>query len=274
MLLGARLRRLRELSGVTREQARAAVGGSVRLIDLLELGRVRLSLSVVEDLLGLYGVTDEAVRAALLPLADPGAMSGWWRAYDDVVPDWLRDYLALEQAAGVIRTYEVQLVPGLLQTEAYARAIMRLGHEGAPPEEIERRVELRMRRQEILYRGGPPRLWAVLDEAVLRRPVGSPAVMRAQLTQLMELSARPNVKIQVLPFHVGGHPAIGGPVTVLRMPEPDLPDVVYLENLTGAGYPDTLEEIAFYWDVMNRLATMAEPPISTPSILDRIRTEG
>lgn len=198
----------------------------------------------------------------------------WWRAYRDLLPTWFEPYLGLEQfRASVIRTYEVQFVPGLLQTPGYARAVIRLGYGHAPPQEIERRLALRARRQEILRRTRPPTLWAVIDEAALRRPIGGTAVMRAQLQHLIESCENRNVTIQVVPFHAGGHAAVGGPVTLLRMSEPDVPDVVYLEHLTGARYPDRRGDIDFYRDILNRLVTQAEPPAATPGLLRDILRE-
>lgn len=173
----------------------------------------------------------------------------------------------------MIRTYEVQFVPCLLQTEAYARAVAVSCHPSASEDQIERRVELRMKRQRILYDARPASLWAVIDEAALRRQVGGPATMRAQLEHLIDLSARQNITIQVLPFRAGAHAAAGGPITLARLPEAELPDVVYLEQLASALYPHKPADIDFYWDVMNRLVIAAEPPIATTAILDRVVKE-
>jgi transcriptional regulator with XRE-family HTH domain len=273
MILGARLRRLREARGITREEAGEAIRGSHSKISRLELGRTGYKLRDVADLLTLYGVTDEAGRATLLELARQANRPGWWQAYADLIPQWFLPYLGLEQAAGVIRGYEVQFVPGLLQTPGYARAVVALGHSGEPPEQIERRVELRMRRQRILHRPQPPRLWAVIDETALRRPIGGPPTMRAQLRHLIDVSRLRHVTIQVMPFEAGGHPAAGGPIALLRLPQHELPDIVYLEQLTTALYPDAPADIDRYQQVMDRLATEAEPATATPSIVRRILAE-
>jgi hypothetical protein len=233
----------------------------------MELGRVGFKERDVADLLTLYGVTDDHVRGPLLELAEHAGTPGWWQAYGDVVPTWFEPYLGLEQGAVVIRAYEVQDVPELLQTPEYARALIAARNPEASKDEIERRVEVRMRRRRVFDRPDPLKLWAVLDEAALRRTVGGAATMRAQLRHLIEVAGRPNISIQVMPFTSGGHAAEGGRVTLLRFAEPELPDVVYLEQLTGALYPDRPSDIARYRDVLNRLGVQAEPPARTPELL-------
>ena len=172
MLLGAHLRRLREARGVTREDAGWEIRSSESKISRMELGRVGFKERDVADLLTLYGLDDPEERDRLLALARDANTPGWWHRYGDVLPGWFQSYLGLEAAASLIRTYEVQFVPGLLQTREYARAVVLLGHGRAPAEEVERRVDLRMARQELLTRADPPQLWAVVDEAALRRPIG------------------------------------------------------------------------------------------------------
>ena len=273
MILGAQLRQLREAQGLSREAAGDAIRGSSSKISRLELGRTGSKIRDVADLLTRYGVTDEAQRATLLALAKAGNAPAWWHQYNDVVPGWLQPYLGLEQAATVIRSYEVQYVPGLLQTADYARAVIRLGYRNASAEEIERRVDLRMKRQEILHQGRVPHLWVVIDEAALRRPPGTPTTMRSQLMYLLEVSELPHVTVQVMPFDVGGHAAIGTPVTILRPPGGALPDVVYLERHNGASYPSRPGEIEHYRHLMNRLVVDAEQPLSTRALLHRLLRE-
>jgi transcriptional regulator with XRE-family HTH domain len=251
MLLGAQLRRLREACGITREKAGYAIRGSESKISRMELGRVGFKERDVTDLLSLYGVTDTRQRTQLLALTQDANTPGWWHRYNDLLPGWFQPYLGLEAAASLIRTYEVQFVPGLLQTEEYARAVIRLGHSRAGSEEIERRVRLRMARQQILARLDPPQLWAVVDEGALRRPI----------------------RLQVIPFDVGGHAAAGGAFTILRFAEADLPDVVYLEQLTSALYLEKREDIDQYAGALGRLYIDAAPPDQTATILDRIRDE-
>jgi Domain of unknown function (DUF5753) len=196
--------------------------------------------------------------------------NGWWDEYSDVLPSWFETYLGLEQTATSIRAYEIQFVPGLLQTEDYARAVTLLGHANAPADELDRRVRLRMARQELLTRAQPAHLWAVLDEAVLRRPIGRPGVMRGQLKHLLEIAYRPNVTIQVIPFHYGGHVAAGGAFSILRFAEPDLPDVVYLEQLTSALYLNEREATEHYLTVMERLCLEAEPAYATAKVINAV----
>jgi transcriptional regulator with XRE-family HTH domain len=277
IVLGAQLRRLRQRAGVPREEAAESIRASVSKISRLESGRIGSKPRDIRDLLALYGLSGEAERATLLTLAEQGNRPSWWHAYGDVVPGWFEPYLGLEQAASLIRTYEVQFIPGLLQTPDYARAVIRLGHATAPEDELSQRVSLRIGRQRILRPGqpAPPRLWAVIDEAALRRPVGGAATMRTQIRHLIDIAdaGLGLVTIQVIPFRHGGHAAAGGPVTFLRFAQDDLPDVVYLEQLRSAWHSSRRADTANYWDVLNRLATEAEPPTSSRAILRRILAE-
>ncbi|MFB4311300.1 helix-turn-helix domain-containing protein [Actinomadura sp. GTD37] len=267
MVVGAQLRRFRDAAGISTEDAGYEIRGSHSKISRMELGRVGFKERDVADLLTLYGVTDPGVRETLLELAEHANTPGWWQAYGDVVPGWFEPYLGLEQGAVLVRVYEVQEVPELLQTPEYARALLGVRHPDASKEEIERRVELRMERRRVFARRDPLKLWAVLDEAVLHRTVGGPATMGAQIEHLVEMAELPNVTVQVLPFASGGHAGEGGPVTLLRFAEPELPDVVYLEQLAGALYPDRAADIARYRDVLNQLGVQAEPPARTAEIL-------
>jgi transcriptional regulator with XRE-family HTH domain len=260
ILLGAQLRRLREARRITLEDAGKVIRASHSKISRLETGRVGFKDRDISDLLTFYGVTDEEERETLRALARRANTPGWWHDYSDVLPSWFEAYVGLEEVTTQVRAYEVQFVPGLLQTEDYARAVTRLGHDGAPTSENERRVRLRMARQGVLDKPYPPNVWAVVDEAVLRRPVGSPDVMRGQLEHLVDIAQRPNVTIQVMPFQAGGHSAAGGPFSILRFAEPDLPDVVYLEQLTSALYLDKPEVVDSYLKVMERTCMEAATP--------------
>ena len=196
----------------------------------------------------------------------------WWRKYSDILPGWFETYLGLESAACTIRSFEIQFVPALFQTEDYARAVTMLGHTSAPADEIDRRVSLRLKRQDLLNGPTPPQVWSVIDEGALRRPVGGPAVMRAQLERLVEVAKLRHVTIQVAPFSNGGHAAAGGSFTVLRFSEPEVPDVVYIEQLTSALYLDKREDVDHYMEVMNHLSTEAlTPPQSVRFITEMIR---
>ncbi len=273
ILLGAQLRRLREAKGITLEEAGRKIRASHSKMSRLELGRVGFKDRDVADLLTEYDVLDEQERDLLRGLARQANAQGWWHSYADILPSWFEAYVGLEEAASSIRSYEVQFVPGLLQTEDYARAVTVLGYPDVP-DEVERRVSLRMARQKLLTTTDDPlRLWAVVDEAVLRRPLGGPEVMREQIRRLIEVCSMPNVTIQVIPFDKGGHAAAGGPFSVLRFAEPDLPDVVYLEQLTSALYLDRREDVDHYLAVMERVCLEAEPAASTADILGKILKE-
>jgi hypothetical protein len=273
MMLGAQLRRFREAAGVAPDRAGYAIRASRSKISRMEHGRVSFKERDVADLLTVYGVTDEDVRAGLLSLAQQASAQGWWAQYGDILPDWFEAYLGLEEAASLIRTYELQFVHGLLQTEAYARAVTMLGHGAASDDEIERRVSLRMKRQGLLTSSDPPRMWSVMDEAALRRPLGGRKVMRAQLSHLLEVAALSTVTLQIMPFRHGGHAGAGGSFTVLRFGEPDLPDVVYIEQLTSALYLDRRAHVDHYMEVMNHLSADALTPADTARFLGEIIRE-
>jgi hypothetical protein len=224
----------------------------------------------VDDLLTLYGVTDEAERERVLALTRQANAPGWWQQYTDVLPKWFELYVGLEKAASVIRTYEVQFIHGLMQTEDYARAVILIANAHAPAAEIDRRVAIRMKRQQLLTQPDAPELWAVLDEAALRRPPAGPAVMRAQLEHLLELTGLPNVTLQIVPFDAGPHAAAGGPFTILRFPEPDLPDLVYLEQLNSALYLDQQEDVIDYVTVMDQLCVQARTGAASKDMLSAL----
>ena len=272
MLVGSQLRRLRMQRGLTREQAGEAIRASEWKIHRLENGQVGFKERDLVDLLGLYGVTDAVEIASLITLAREASQPGWWQQYGDVLAAWFRAYVDLESAASLIRCYEGQLVPGLLQTEDYARSVIRGALEDRP-EEIERRVGLRMARQTLLGRPDAPRLWVVLDEAALRRPVGGRKVMRAQLQRLIQATEMPNVILQVIRMQAGAHPAMVGAFSILRFADPDLPDVVYVEHLTNALYLDKREDVERYLHVMEAISVRAEAPGRTAEILDEIVRE-
>jgi len=265
--LGAHLRRLREASHITPSQAGEAIRATHSKISRLERGRSGAKQRDVADLLTLYGVTDEAEREELLDLARQASTPGWWQQYNDILPRWFELYVGLERAASIIRTYELQFVHGLLQTEDYARAVILIANAHASAEEIDRRVSVRMKRQQLLTQPDAPELWTVLDEAVLRRPPGGPGVMRAQLERLLELTDLPNVTLQIVPFNVGPHAAAGGPFTILRFPEPDLADLVYLEQLNSAQYLDHPDDVINYVTVMDQLCVQAETGTASKDML-------
>jgi len=273
MMLGNQLHRLRTAAGITPDEAGYEIRASRSKINRMENGRVGFKERDVADLLTRYGITDEQVRDSMLSLARQANTPGWWSKYGDVLADWFEAYLGLEAAASVIRTFELQFVHGLFQTEAYARAVTLLGHKAAPAEEIDRRVSLRLKRQDLLTSPEPPQVWSVIDEAALRRPVGGRAVMRAQLNRLIEVSGLRHVTVQVVPFGRGGHAAAGGSFTVLRFAEHEVPDVVYIEQLTSALYLDKREDVDHYMEVMNDLSAEALTPAHTARLLTEITRE-
>jgi transcriptional regulator with XRE-family HTH domain len=266
LVLGGHLRRLREEAGITTERAAVVIRGSHSKISRMEHGRVGFKERDIADLLTLYGVIDPAEREALLRLARNSSLPGWWQSYSDILPHWVEPYFGLEAAASFIREYELQFVPGLLQTEAYARAVIRLGTSVAE-EEIVRRAQARVSRQEILRRQTPPKIWAVLDESALHRMIGGPEVMKEQVRHLLDMCDHPAVTVQILPFSAGAHRAMGGAFTILRYDEPDLRDVVFIEQLTSALYLDKQADVESYLEVIEEVCLQAEPAARTPGIL-------
>ena len=271
ILVGAQLRRLREERGITRDDAGYVIRASGSKISRLELGRVSFKERDIADLLTFYGVDDVQQREALLELARDANTPGWWHDYDDILPSWFQTYVGLEEAASLIRSYEVQFVPGLLQSEDYARSVIVSGRPELRAEEVERRVNLRLERQKVLTRQYHPlQLWVVVDEAALRRPIGGTKVMRGQVQHLLEMSEMSNVTIQIMPFRFGGHAAEGGAFSILRFPEPDLPDVVYVEQLVSSLYLDKREHVDRYLETMNRLTVDSQPPEISVETLQKL----
>jgi hypothetical protein len=268
MLLGQHLKRLRERAGVSREDAGWEIRASESKISRMEGGKVGYKERDIADLLSLYGVDDGEERERLLTLAREANAQGWWHRFGEALPGWFQSYLGMEAAASLIRTYELQFVPGLLQTADYARAVMLLGQEKPRFQDLERRVDLRVARQQLLARPDPVTLWAVVDEAVLHRPIGGTKVMRAQLEALMEATAMPNVRLQIMPFRAGGHAA--GQFTLLRFPDKDIPDVVFVEQLTSGLYLDKRDDVDAYAAAMESLCVAAEPPDKTAGVLEKL----
>jgi len=266
IVLGAQLRRLREAAGIPRAEAGFAIRGSESKISRLESGKVGFKERDVADLLTMYGVHSDADRELVLEMARRSNEHGWWHAYSEVIPGWFEDYVGLEVSASRIQTYELLFVPGLLQTEDYARAVVTGGRPENSNPSAEARIAVRMRRQRLLGRRDAPTLWAVVDEAVLHRPVGGASVLTAQIEHLIELGTLPNVTLQVLPYSLSGYAAESS-FAMLRFAEPALPDLVYLEQLTGALYLDKRAEVETYTRVMDRLTIDALTPEQTRQFL-------
>lgn len=267
LVLGTALQRLRSQAEMDADQVSAATGIPASLITSLEQGLAEVRCWDVAGLYSAYGVSDPAAQAMLLGLAYRSNHREWWHSYLDVIPAWLEYYVAMEQAASLIRCYCAQTVPVLLQVPGYARAAVELRHGHAP----RREVELRMRRQQVLRGPAPARLWAVIDEAALRRSVGSPAVMREQLRYLIAMSEMPTVTIHVLPFTAGPPPAVvGGQLAVLRLPDRELSDIGYLEQLAAGTYYRSAAYVDYFRDLLNQLALLAESAGPPQRILSAI----
>ena len=272
IILGAQLRRLRERAGITRSDAGYSIRGSDSKMSRLESGKVGFKERDVGDLLTMYGVTDERERELLLDMTRRSNEYGWWQPYSDVIPEWFEEYVGLEMSATRIQTYELLFVPGLLQTEEYARAIITSGRPERAGADDERRITVRARRQRLLGRRDAPTLWAILDESVLRRPIGGPGVLAGQIRHLLELAALPNVIVQVVPLSLSGY-AAEGTFSILRFAEPELPDLVYQELLTGAIYQDKRADVETYSRVMDRIAVDAFSPDETKQYLTKLLAE-
>ncbi|WP_421110314.1 helix-turn-helix domain-containing protein [Streptomyces sp. NEAU-S77] len=268
LVLGNLLRRMRKQAGIEAEAAGKHIGGSEAKISRLERGHVACKEPDVMDLLVLYGVRDEQVLAGFAQMVHLSKQSGWWQRYDGVLPDWFGKLIGLQEAASVIRTYEVQLVPGLLQTADYARAVTRLGYPLAAQDEIDDRVDLRMNRRALLTRSEAPHLWAIIDEAALRRPVGGEQVMRAQMRHLVDMARLPSVRVQIAPLSEPRCAAAGFPITHLRFDLPDLPDIIYLEQLGNADYLDRPDQVEHYRSVLDTLCLASLSPKESLHLLE------
>ncbi|MEV5908357.1 helix-turn-helix transcriptional regulator [Streptomyces chartreusis] len=273
VVLGKRLQELREASGLGREEAARALRVTAATVRRMETAEVALKIPYVQVLLETYGVPEDEAEA-FVSLAEEANQPGWWQRYHDVLPDWFSLYVSLEGAARIVRSYEPHFVPGLLQTEAYARAVLRAGTIGQTgPETIERHVSLRMERQRLLERQDPPHLWVIMDETVLLRPVSDGEVMREQLDKLLEFAERDRVTLQIAEFASGPHPGTYAPFTLFRFAEPELPDMVYTEYLSGALYLDSRKEVAAHLEVLDHMSTAAASAERTKKILRERRED-
>lgn len=273
VVLGKRLRDLRQSAGLSYEQSGRALDVTHATIRRMEKAEVGLKVPYVEKLLRVYGVTDEQEIDGFVSLAREANRPGWWHHFRDVLPDWFSAFVSLEGEASVIRAYEPHYVPGLLQTAGYARAVLRAGMPHAAEAELERLATLRAQRQALLTRDGAPLLWIVMDETVLRRPIGSPEVMREQIDRLIEASERPRVKLQIIPYSAGPHPAMYGPFHIFRFPLQELPDIAYSESLVGAVYFDQRDDVSTFLEALDRMCAQAAPAHTTRALLGGIRKE-
>jgi transcriptional regulator with XRE-family HTH domain len=270
ILLGTQLRRLRESRGISAQTAAKAIRGSESKISRIELGRSAVREVDVADLLKLYGITDAAEREQLLTLASQANEQGWWHQYQDVMPPWYQYYIGLEESAESIRSFDTQWVPGLLQTEDYAAAVIQL--DGYTPAEAKRRVHLRKERQRRFAAGGL-QLWAIIDEMALRRPVGNQVARRAQMHHLLEISDRPGLTIQICPLLTGASYAAPGSFRILKFGTDDLPDIVYVEQLTTALYLDKRADVDRYTQAMDQIAASSTTSEQTTEIIQSVIRE-
>ncbi|CAM5414550.1 helix-turn-helix domain-containing protein [Streptomyces hirsutus] len=270
--LGDELRRLREAAALTTTQAAEALDCTKGKISRIENGRVTVRIPDLTAMLLAYGAADAELRDRLSLLARKAnrrRRQGWWNQYGSVLADTYRDYIALEAMAGTIRTFQAQLVPGLLQTPEYIRAVTVASHQWQTADEIEQFVQVRLARQERLVSDSPLQLWAVLSEAVLLQQVGGPKVMSAQLEQLLIASERPNVTIQVLPFSRGAHASMFGPYVVLGFPEEAALDVVLADNPTGSMWLEREAEVGRYQELFDAARTSALSPVESRTVIRR-----
>jgi hypothetical protein len=272
MIVGAHLRRLREEKGITRADAGYTIRASESKMSRLELGRVAFKERDISDLLVYYGVTDPEQRDQVIRLVREANRPSWWREFDDVMPQYFQNYIGLEEAAATLRTYEIHFVPGLLQTQEYARAVLSSTVPPLTGRDLDRAVTLRLTRQQVLAREEPLKVWAAVDEAALRRRIGRAGTHRAQLEHLVELAERPGVALQVLPTENGLHVG-GGPFSILRFDDPELPDVVYVESLVGASYVDKTDHVERYAEVMNRLSVESLTPDESVAFIHKLLVE-
>ncbi|MFD5800938.1 helix-turn-helix domain-containing protein [Streptomyces sp. NPDC049936] len=272
VVLGRRLQELRETAGLRREEAAKVLRVAPATVRRMEMAEVSLKIPYVQILLTTYGVASDEV-AAFVTLAEEANQPGWWQRYHDVLPDWFSMYVSLEGAARIVRSYEPHFVPGLLQTEDYARSVLEAGTIGnAGGDAVERHVSLRMERQRLLDRPDPPHLWVVMDETVLRRPVSVHGrVMREQLDKLLEFASRDRVTLQVAEFEDGPHPGTYAPFTLFRFAEPELPDMVFTEYLTGALYLDSRPEVSAHLEVLDHMTARAASTQRTEKVLREYR---
>ncbi|MGQ4414850.1 helix-turn-helix domain-containing protein [Streptomyces sp. SAS_269] len=273
VVLGRRLLDLRERAGLKREEAARVLRVAPATIRRMEMAEVALKIPYLQLLLQAYGVPDDEAEL-FVQLAEEANRPGWWQRFHDILPGWFSMYVSLEGAAGLIRSYEPHFVPGLLQTEDYARGVLKSGAVGqTSPDDIERHVALRMHRQNLLTRPDAPRFWAVMDETALRRRVGGPEVMRAQIDKLLEATKLPNVTLQVAPFANGPHPGTYGPFVLFRFAVPELPGMVYSEYPTGVVYLDARSEVATHLEVMDCRVAQPATAQRTKEILRDLRKE-
>lgn len=267
--LGSELRRLRENGEVSAEEVAERLDCHVSKVSRIELGQSPIRRLDLEVMLDMYGLEDEQRRAALLKLARSAKTQGWWQSYTDVIPPAYADFIGLEADAARLNSFQTLLVPGLLQTPDYARAVITEAWETEGPEQVERLVEVRTLRQELIARDEPIELKVILCEAVLQQRIGSAETMRAQLVRLADVARQTNVTLQVLPHSAGAHPGLNGPFAILGFADDGDPDVVLAENLTSSLYFEDKRELDRYQWAFNRLTAIAASPRASITLLKK-----
>ena len=273
--LGTELRRLREAHSLKLEEVADKLGLAASTLSRIETGKAPTRTAYLSAMLDLYSVDDLGQRQILVDMAREGHRKGWWAAWEDVLPTGFDVYVGLEAEAASLRAYESLVVHGLLQTEAYAREVMTTVRRRQTPDQIERLIQLRMQRQEVILpgRADPIELWLILDEAVIRRTMGAPELMRAQLNHLADASQWPNVTLQVLPFCSGPHPALNGPFTIIEFPERFDPDVVYTEGVGGQAYLERERDVRARAEAFDLLRAAALSPADSTDLIGTLARE-
>jgi transcriptional regulator with XRE-family HTH domain len=271
--LGTELRKLRESNLFKLEEVAARLGVAPSTLSRIETGKAPTKSAYLSQMLDMYGVTDSQQRQVLVDMAREGHRKGWWAAYDDVLPSGFDIYVGLEAETAAVRGYEVSVVPGLLQTADYARAVLREMFARHTTEQIERLVDLRVKRQQRFDDDPPIELWAVLDEAVIRRPVGGNSVMRNQLEHLLAAADRPGVTMQVLPFGCGAHAGHGGPFSILEFPNRSDSEVAFVESVVGIIYLEKDRDVRARAEAFDRLRAAALAPAASTDLIARAAHE-
>jgi transcriptional regulator with XRE-family HTH domain len=271
--LGTELRKLRESNGYKLEEVAAQLGVAPSTLSRIETGKAPTKSAYLGQMLEMYGVVDQAQRQVLVDMAREGHRKGWWAAYDDVLPSGFDIYVGLEAETAAIRGYEISVVHGLLQTPQYARAVLTEMFPRHTVEQIDRLVDLRIQRQQRFDDDPPLELWAILDEAVIRRPVGGQAVMRGQLEHLLKMTARPGLTLQILPFSCGAHAGHGGPFSILEFPNRSDSEVAYVESVAGYIYLEKDREVRLRVEAFDRLRAAALAPGASLELIARLAHE-
>jgi DNA-binding XRE family transcriptional regulator len=271
--LGTELRKLRESNGFKLEEVAAQLGVAPSTLSRIETGKAPTKSAYLNQMLEMYGVVEQSQRQVLVDMAREGHRKGWWAAYDDVLPSGFNIYVGLEAETATVRSYEISVVPGLLQTPDYARAVLREMNPRHGAEQIDRLVDLRMERQLRLEGDSPLELWAILDEAVIRRPVGGKQIMREQLEHLLDMAPRPGITLQVLPFDCGAHAGHGGPFSILEFPNRTDSEVAYVESVAGHLYLEKDRDVRAQVEAFDRLRAAALAPAASTDLIALVARE-